>query len=78
MNKKRPNMNPGEDWADSVATYVYWEYAGRVSWQISWSRWSYVGGKMDPGRWQDYHDYPEQWEAKPFRLILVRHGRIVS
>lgn len=78
LHPERPNLNPAEDWADSVATYVYWEYAGRVGWQISGSRWSYVGERMDPGKWQNYHDYPEQWEAIPFRRVLVKHGRIVN
>ncbi|NIO68353.1 MAG: hypothetical protein GTN71_04705 [Anaerolineae bacterium] len=74
----RPNMNPGEDWADSVATYVYWQYSGTIGWQISRSRWSYVGEQMDPYNWWNYHFYPVEWRRIDFRAVVVRHGRIES
>ena len=59
-------LNPREDWADSVAAYVYDDYAGTHRKQISEGRWYFVAGQMnpgDPGRFR----YPEEWRSFDYR-----------
>ncbi|NIN69968.1 MAG: hypothetical protein GTO63_35860 [Anaerolineae bacterium] len=48
--KGRPKtgLNPREDWADSVAAYVYDDFAYRVRREISRDRWHYVAEHMNP------------------------------
>ena len=72
-NRKRPNMNPVEDWADSVFAYVYPKYAKA----ISRSKWSYVGQQMDPYNWGNYHFYPSEWRSKSFKSYSVKAGEIL-
>jgi hypothetical protein len=57
-------LNPREDWAESVAAYVYPEHAGKpeVSKWISRSRWHYVAQEMNPGNPHRYL-YPKEWHA---------------
>jgi RHS repeat-associated protein len=63
--RRKEPANLREDWADSVAAYVYWRFAERVSprldgpWLISPSRWEYVARQMNP---QDPQDYP--WSGR--------------
>ncbi len=76
-NLRRPNMNPAEDWADSVFAYVYPGYAGMEK-AISRSRWAYVGGQMDPHNWWNYQFYPSEWKSLQFGRYRVSKGRILS
>ena len=46
VGRERP-ANTREDWADSVTTYVYQEYADLVDREISRSRWEYVAHNMN-------------------------------
>ena len=73
-NQKRPNLNPMEDWADSVSAYVYPKRAKA----ISRSRWRYVGQQMDPHNWWNDHFYPTEWRGLPFYDFLVEGGQIVE
>ena len=47
-----------EDWADSVASYVYHAYSARVGKEISRSRWEYVAQRMNP---HNPKLYPWKW-----------------
>jgi RHS repeat-associated protein len=63
-------LNPREDWADSVAAYVYPDYAGvphRMK-EISRSRWHYVAQQMNPG---DAKPYPAKWDNIEFLSVLL-------
>jgi len=57
---RREPLNIMEDWADSVAAYVYWRYAETIprDWDgprlISRSRWEHVARQMNPDQPQDY------------------------
>jgi RHS repeat-associated protein len=55
-------LNPREDWADSVATYVYDDYAGTHMKQISEGRWYFVAEQMNPGN-PGRFPYPEEWRS---------------
>jgi hypothetical protein len=59
--RKQP-LNFLEDWADSVATYVYWQYAELVQppKYISERRWNYVAQRMNP---QSPQRYPLAWTS---------------
>ena len=57
-------LNALEDWADSVATYVYESYAGQRHRMISPVRWKYVGKHVQarlpyPGQWIPHFYGPE-------------------
>lgn len=62
LKGREPPLNSLEDWADSVATYVYHEYAESLSLSqhgprlISPARWDYVGRQM-----QVKLPYPCSW-----------------
>ena len=68
----KPPENLLEDWARSVAAYVYPDYATIKGWQISRSRWEYVGRHMNPGNpqpypWKDFLFGPRVPYAQPDR-----------
>ena len=46
--RKTDGLNPREDWAESVAAYVYDDHAHRVQKEISRRRWRYVAEQMNP------------------------------
>jgi len=46
--RKTDGLNPREDWAESVAAYVYDDHAHRVRKEISPGRWRYVAEQMNP------------------------------
>jgi len=77
QNLERPDLNPLEDWADSVFAYVYPEQAG-IRRAISRSRWIYVGDQMDPYNWWNYHFYPASWKSVVFERHVVSKGRILG
>jgi len=62
LKGREPPLNSLEDWADSVATYVYHEYAESIPSSqhgrrlISPARWDYVGRQM-----QVKLPYPSSW-----------------
>jgi len=59
--RSKARLNPREDWAESVAAYVYEDYAGGVGKEISRDRWDYVGEYMNP---LDRKPYP--WSESMF------------
>jgi hypothetical protein len=59
LKGRKPPLNALEDWADSVATYVYPDHAesrGRVPRLVSPTRWNYVRQQM-----QVWVPYPPHW-----------------
>ena len=56
-------MNVLEDWADSVAAYVYEDYADQEDLEISRARWEYVAQQINPS---DPKDFPFDWEDSLF------------
>ena len=59
--RSKAGLNPREDWAESVAAYVYQDYADREGKEISRDRWDYVAEYMNP---LDRKPYP--WPAWMF------------
>lgn len=71
LKGRKPPLNALEDWADSVATYVYADYAESMPpgpyggpRLISPARWEYVSGQMAvklpyPSRWIPHFQDPE-------------------
>jgi RHS repeat-associated protein len=63
-------LNPREDWAESVAAYIYPDYAGgpgRLK-EISRARWDYVARYMNPG---SPKPYPEKWDDYEFKSVQL-------
>ncbi|NIN64369.1 MAG: hypothetical protein GTO63_06645 [Anaerolineae bacterium] len=76
-------INALEDWADSVATYVYRDYADVQDWEISPVRWHYVRKHMQikiayPSRWIQLFYDPDEFpllpgDFPPYPDYPVRH-----
>jgi RHS repeat-associated protein len=66
VGRTMEGLNPREDWADSVATYVYDGYAAAHKKQISEGRWYFVAEQMNPGNPQRF-PWPEDWRSLDFR-----------
>jgi len=66
VGRTTEGLNPREDWADSVASYVYDDYAGGHGKQISEGRWYFVAGQMNPGNPGRFR-YPEEWRSFVYR-----------